>query len=89
MTGIKDCLKWLFGLVFVKGELERLSCRVNNIELMLMRSELILLMHTAPYQTMYIVELYDKYKKAGGNGVIDNLYRKWYNKYVKNKKIVK
>ena len=90
ITGIKDCLKWIFGLFRIYGEFTRFCEAQKEINLKTdtrdLRFEIIMFINIYPNETMTIMNDYTEYKNKHGNGVVDKLYKDWYDEYVEKPK---
>lgn len=102
ISWIKDCFKWFFGIIFVKGDLDRLkistNARFNIVEQGLLRIQWDLIYDKSFCEMSDILyqracELHDRYVAVGGNWYVHNemdeltvRYNAWKKKQAKVKK---
>lgn len=102
ISGIKDCLKWVFGLFSVWGELQRYkkesSKRFDNIEQGLLRIQWDAIYNKSFCELSDVLyqracEIHDRYIAVGGNWYVHNemdeltvRYNAWKKKQNKGKK---
>lgn len=72
---MKKIKKWLFGDIYIK---------LDKLEHLGKRNELITLFYNYPENVQAIEKAYDEYMEMSGNSYIVNLHKEWLTKYARN-----
>ena len=87
ITNTAPYISKLFNFITHKSNSKDLNKKLDKQSLLIKRLELLHLFSDDPSQTLLINNIYDEYKKEGGNSYIDQKYQDWLEYYNNNKKL--